>query len=112
MMAGSYREAEPAVSPNGNYVAYTRFLDGGGSDICIAATDLSKRAPCNSPLTGSNGNSQAAWSPDSQWIAYTNHYGGNIDIYVIMISGAGRNNLTDDPAYDMYPAWQPIPPAL
>jgi eukaryotic-like serine/threonine-protein kinase len=108
MMAGAYSEGEPAVSPNGDYVAYTRFLDSG-SDICISSTDLSQRHSCDSPLTDSLGNSQPVWSPDSQWIAYTTKRGGDIDIYLIMISGAGRNNLTDDPAYDMYPAWQPTP---
>jgi hypothetical protein len=29
-----------------------------------------------------------------------------------MISGAGNTNLTDNPANDMYPAWQPAAETL
>jgi serine/threonine protein kinase len=111
IMAGDYIEKEPAVSPNGEYVAYTRMVDNG-SEICVVTTDLSKRAPCNSPLTDRLNNFAAEWSPDGQWIAYTTQRGGNFDIYLIMISGAGRLNLTDNPANDLYPAWQPKPAAV
>jgi serine/threonine protein kinase len=106
MMAGDHQEAEPAVSPNGEFVAYTEKIEGG-TRICIAPTDLSKRHPCTDPLTDNKNNSDADWSPDSQWLAYTQNYSGDRDIFLIMISGAGNINLTDDPANDMYPAWQP-----
>jgi TolB protein len=110
IMAGDYIEKEPAVSPSGDYVAYTRMIDNG-SEICVVTTDLSKRAPCTSPLTDRLNNSDPEWSPDSQWIAYMTQRGGNFDIYLIMISGAGRINLTDNPANDLFPAWQPQPAA-
>ena len=108
MMAGDYIEADPAVSPNGDFLAYTRIIDNG-SELCVVTTDLSKRAPCTSPLTDRLANSDPDWSPDGQWIAYMTQRGGNFDIYLMMITGGGKNNLTDDPANDKYPAWQPIP---
>jgi Tol biopolymer transport system component len=108
MMAGDYIEKEPAVSPTGDFLAYTRMIDNG-SEICVVTTDLSKRAACTTPLTDRLNNTDPDWSPDGQWIAYTTQRGGNFDIYLIMISGAGRTNLTDNPANDMYPAWQPKP---
>jgi serine/threonine protein kinase len=107
---GEYWEGEPAVSPNGEYIAYTRFFDSG-NEICISTTDLTKRKPCTEPLTDRIYNSDPDWSPDGQWIAYTNKRSGNSEIYVIMISGAGKTNLTSDPANDLYPAWQPAPAA-
>jgi Tol biopolymer transport system component len=107
--AGDYWEAEPAVSPNGEYVAYTRNYSGGNSDICISFTDLTKRVPCDDPLIGPKYNSDPDWSPDGGWIAYTSKRNGKGDIYLIMISGSGETNLTDDPADDLYPAWQPVP---
>jgi Tol biopolymer transport system component len=110
MMEGDHQESEPAVSPNGEYVAYTERIEGG-TRICILPTDLSKRHACTDPLTDNKNNSDADWSPDSQWLAYTQNYGGDRDIFLIMISGAGNTNLTDDPANDMYPAWQPAPPS-
>jgi eukaryotic-like serine/threonine-protein kinase len=108
MMAGDYSEADPAVSPNGDFLAYTRNIDNG-SEICVVTTDLSKRAPCTSPLTDRLANSDPDWSPDGQWIAYMTQRGGNFDIYLMMITGGGKINLTDDPANDKYPAGQPIP---
>jgi Tol biopolymer transport system component len=106
MLDGDYWEGEPAVSPNGEYVAYTRFFTGG-NEICIASTDLSKRKPCTDALTDSRYNSDADWSPDGQWIAYTSKGSGNGEVHLVMISGAGDINLTDNPAQDLYPAWQP-----
>jgi eukaryotic-like serine/threonine-protein kinase len=108
MMAGDYIEADPAVSPNGDFLAYTRIIDNG-SELCVVTTDLSKRAPCTNPLTDRLANSDPDWSPDGQWIAYMTQRGGNFDIYLMMITGGGKINLTDDPANDKYPAWQPIP---
>jgi Tol biopolymer transport system component len=108
MMDGDYWEGEPAVSPNGEYVAYTRFYDSG-NEICISPTDLTKRTPCTDPLTNRLYNSDPDWSPDGQWIAYTSKRGGNGEIHLVMISGAGDINLTDNPAQDLYPAWQPAP---
>jgi Tol biopolymer transport system component len=110
MLDGDYWEGEPAVSPNGEYVAYTLFTNDG-NEICIAATDLSKRKPCNEPLTDRRFNSDADWSADGLWLAYTGKGTGNAEIYLIMISGAGKTNLTNDPANDQYPAWQPVPAA-
>ena len=108
MMAGDYTESDPAISPNGDFLAYTRIIDNG-SELCVVTTDLSKRAPCASPLTDRLANSDPDWSPDGQWIAYMTQRGGNFDIYLMMITGGGKINLTDDPANDKYPAWQPKP---
>ena len=106
MLDGDYWEGEPAVSPNGEYLAYTRFFSGG-SEICIGSTDLSKRKACTSALTDGRYNSDADWSPDGRWIAYTSKRSGNGEIHMVMISGSGDVNLTDNPAQDLYPAWQP-----
>ncbi|MGB7540178.1 MAG: hypothetical protein WBM17_16680, partial [Anaerolineales bacterium] len=106
MVDGDYWEGEPAVSPSGEYVAYTHFFSGGNK-ICIAYTDRSKRKSCTNALTDSVYNSDPDWSPDGQWIAYTSKRGGNAEVHIVMISGAGDINLTGNPANDLYPAWQP-----
>jgi serine/threonine protein kinase len=106
MMDGDYQEAEPDISPSGQYLAYTKKVEGG-SYICISL--VTDHKPCTSPLTDIKNNADADWSADNQWLAYTKNYGGNSDIYLIMISGAGETNLTKNPANDMYPALQPLP---
>ncbi len=107
MVDGDYWEGEPAISPSGEYLAYTHFFSGGNK-ICIANTDLAKRKPCTDALTNSLYNSDPDWSPDGQWIAYTSRGGGNNEVHLVMISGAGDINLTDNPSQDLYPAWQPV----
>ena len=49
----------------------------------------------------------ASWSPDGQAIAFWSDLDGNADIHVIAADGSGLRRLTDDPAYDADPAWQP-----
>jgi serine/threonine protein kinase/Tol biopolymer transport system component len=107
MMAGDYTEADPAVSPNGDFLAYTHITDNG-SEICVVTTDLSKRAPCKS-LTDLLNNSDPDWSPDGQWIAYMTQRGGYFKIYIMSIVGSQAIILTDDQINDKYPAWQPKP---
>ena len=41
-----------------------------------------------------------SWSPDGQWIVYTQERGGSSDIYRIHPDGSGLEQLTDDPAFD------------
>jgi TolB protein len=106
MFDGDYFEAEPAVSPAGNLLAYTRQFKNG-SDICIADTDLSKRRPCDQPLTDRSWNSAPAWSSDGLWLAFMSRRSGNGEIYLTTVSGAGLTNLTNNSADDRYPAWQP-----
>ena len=55
--------------------------------------------------------SDPAWSPDGQWIAYSALPvgGGNIDVYVMSYYGTGQTRLTTDPALDLSPSWQPDP---
>jgi len=110
MVDGNYIEADPAVSPNGNFLAYTRIIDNG-SEICVVTTDLSKRAPCTSPQTDRLGNSDPDWSPDGQWIAYTTARNESTHIYLMMITGGDKSRLTSDSSNDKYPAWQPKIPS-
>jgi len=49
-------------------------------------------------------------SPDGNWIAYEGWPDGtNHDIYLMRINGSDVQRLTNDPALDFDPAWQPAP---
>jgi serine/threonine protein kinase len=108
MTEGDYWEGEMAVSPTDEYVAYTRY-HGMSGEICIAPTDLSKRQECTQPLTRRANSTDPDWSADGQRLAYTSTSEGSGDIFTITISGAEDLNITQDPARDRYPAFQPAP---
>ena len=40
-------------------------------------------------------------------IAFTSDGDGNGDVFVMNADGSGRTNLTNNPAYDIDPAWSP-----
>jgi TolB protein len=49
-----------------------------------------------------------AWSPDSTRIVFTSDGADETgEIYVMNADGSGLTRLTDDPAYDAFPAWRP-----
>ena len=71
---------------------------------------------CNrNTLTGEGENldaSQPAWSPDGTKIAFTGikpAYPCSTEIYVMNADGSGQTRLTNNPADDYGPNWQPIP---
>ena len=50
------------------------------------------------------------WSPDGKKIAFSTDRDGNREIYRMRASdGANLTNLTNNPALDFQPSWQPLP---
>jgi Tol biopolymer transport system component len=56
---------------------------------------------------GPDRDSDAAWSPGGQRIAFTRIVGLNVDIYVVDADGANLQRLTEHPGYDREPTWSP-----
>ncbi len=100
--------AQPAWSPDGNWLAYTR-QDSPRERIFIA------RYPLRNPdldvvrLTDGPQDSAPAWSPDSQWLAFTSLRDGNPEIYVMRANGQGQVVAGAAPGRDLDPAWKPLP---
>jgi hypothetical protein len=42
-------------------------------------------------------------------IAFTTDRDGNREIYVMNVDGSTQTNLTNNPAFDFEPDWQPVP---
>src|SRR2546422_254571 len=51
--------------------------------------------------------SQPAWSPNGDKIAFTTDRDGNAEIYVMNADGSGLANLTNDPGSDTDPTFDP-----
>ncbi|MGB9505276.1 MAG: PDZ domain-containing protein [Candidatus Acidiferrum sp.] len=58
-------------------------------------------------LTTGGHESYPVFSPDGQWIAFTGHYDGNVDVYVMPVDGGTPKRLTWHPAQDGALGWTP-----
>jgi Tol biopolymer transport system component len=104
-----YKDAEPAISPDGTQMAYTQYLSSG-AQICVSGTDPDHPSGCDTPLTQlakDYNSTDPDWSPDGLWLAYTSRRDVNAEIYRMTVTGSGKTNLTNNPAEDKFPAWQP-----
>ena len=59
-------------------------------------------------LTSADGaETEPAFSPDGQWIAFTGEYGGNQDVYLVAATGGQPLRLTWHPSADVVQGWTP-----
>lgn len=100
--------SDPAWSPSGEYIAYTR-LDGKTGDRKIYLTRFSGRGNYSLLLSQSGKDHSPAWSPDSQWLVFTSEQDGNQELYIMDLTGKFELNLTNSPWSEQQPAWQPVP---
>ena len=96
---------DPAVSPDGQWVAYTRRAPAG-NEIILAS--VANRLT-NEQLTDTRNNSAPAWSPDGKYLVFVSKRDGNPEIYRMLVGGQEPTNLTTNAAIDTDPAWQPAP---
>jgi Tol biopolymer transport system component len=96
---------DPAVSPDGKYVAYTRRAQDGNEVILISVENTLSIVQ----LTNTRNNAAPDWSPDGTHLVFVSKRDGNPEIYRMLAGGQDQVNLTNDPATDTDPAWQPMP---
>jgi Tol biopolymer transport system component len=104
------RGVEPAVSPNGSKLAFTR-ISGRGSDIYIANADGTKvHRLTRTALPEQN----PGWSPDGRWIAFERTIRpGTFDargrIVIARSDGTGAYVAVTAKSYDpFYPTWRRV----
>jgi Tol biopolymer transport system component len=111
LTAGPDHEWDPAISPDGTGIAFSRRLAGlNSSDIWVMDADGTRQRRLIREAGGPY-DRDPAWSPDGQRIAWTRSTGGpqTSQIWVMRADGRLKRPLTDDERgiYDHSPAWSP-----
>ena len=101
-------DGNPSWSPDGTRIVFERCCPSGTSDIY--AIDVATRAEI--VLTDATAQDfDPSWSLDGTRIAYVSFATGerNIDIWVMNADGSSKTRMTNAPAPDLSPDWQPLP---
>jgi TolB protein len=98
-------EADPALSPDGKYVAYMTDIEhlNGDLDLYVMTADGSTGWRVGSTLPASQ--YSPVWSPDGKRIAFASEHTGNVEIFVIHVDGTGLTQVTNDPGVDLPGSW-------
>ena len=96
-------EHDPAVSPDGNYLAFAVNLDEGSA---LDILDLTRWT--RSRIVSSSGYLYGlSWSHDSTQISYNTDEDGDQDIYLISLDGEVLTRLTDNDVADHLAQFSP-----
>lgn len=99
--------ADPAWSPDGQEIAYSRFTRSGGEIFTMNAADGSGQR--NLTDTARAQESEPSWSPDGEKLTYTSftEANGAFDrVFTMSADGGEKKNLTGS-AGGSSPAWSP-----
>jgi dipeptidyl aminopeptidase/acylaminoacyl peptidase len=94
-MIGMHRVAEPQISSDGKWVAYTvttpdMDANRGASNIWIVPT----AGGAEMQLTRSGHDSSPVWSPDGKTLAFLSSRSGNSQLYLLSMEGGEAHPLT------------------
>ena len=104
LTSGDFDDREPAVSPDGRWVAFASDRNGGWD---LYLLDLVSGEVRQLTQTASF-EGQPTWSPDGIWLAYEYYAGEDLDIRILPVDGSEDPiQLTDAPSMDSSPSWDP-----
>jgi Tol biopolymer transport system component len=91
----------PEWSPDGTKIAFDT-----ATSIQVMNADGTNQTTLTSPRAV-----EPSWSPDGKKIAFysVENSTSSVEIFVINVDGTGKTSITNNPAHDYSPDWQPIP---
>lgn len=106
----AYMYNQPAWSPDGRQILFTRtpslgglLFDAPSDDTGAGIYVMNADGGGQTVLAAGASNVEPAWSPDGSQIAFM----ASREIYVMDADGSHQTNLTNHPASDERPAWSP-----
>ncbi len=104
--------SDPAWAPFGNQLAYTEHTSLGENIILVTYNEIQVNGvhqPTEYILTNTNVDTDASWSPDGHWLAFTSTRDmGDSEVYLMTTTGRPQINLTTRDGIDRSPDWLPI----
>ena len=105
--------ADPEFAPDGLSFVYTR-LDGDSRRLVWVTFEeldsFGARGMQTIDISDGHWDFDAAWSVDSQWLAFTSSRdAGDLEVYLVTPSGKSPINLTNRLGVDKSPDWLPLP---
>ncbi len=95
---------QPAVSPDGSRLAFTRVNDEGYQRIGVAPlSDLSEARILTGEEDGLWNHRSPAWSPDGKEICYA----AQENLWSVTLKDGHTRPITTDGNYHLHPAWSP-----
>jgi dipeptidyl aminopeptidase/acylaminoacyl peptidase len=98
--SGSATDADPAWSPDGSLIAFTRRSADGPAIWTVPAEG-------GTPVRLLRKASDPSWAPDGLTIAFVRRADRNTDVWAADADGANARRLTTSPAVDVEPSWGP-----
>jgi len=95
------------AAPRRHKILFNRFLSPEIQIMIADADGKNERVLAPHAAVPIGAEYSPSWSPDGQWIVYTQERGGSSDIYRIHPDGTGLEQLTDDTAFDDQGALSP-----
>jgi hypothetical protein len=97
-----FGDVDPAFSPGGTSLAFTRLRADGSGDIWLMRADGSGQRPL---IKGDRDERQPAWSPGGSVIVFQARIGLDWELLALELDTGTTRRLTDNAWDDQQPAW-------